>query len=104
MSFTAKRGSTFSGEHIVTSKMKQLTPIGSISIIDELRKAAEREKGVTRGCSRCGDSGFEIVEGKGARKCDHTINDVDQLRERVAIEVMDLPDDQAQAEYNRRTR
>lgn len=81
--------------------MKPLTQIGSVGIIDKLRKAAEREKGVTRGCSRCGDSGFEIVEGKGARKCDHTADD--QLRERIAIEVMDLPDDVAQAEFNRRT-
>lgn len=82
--------------------MKPLTPIASVGIIDELRKAAEREKGVTRGCSRCGDSGFEIVEGKGARKCDHAIDDVDQLRERIAIEVEHL--ENAQAEYDRRTR
>ena len=83
--------------------MKPLTPIASVGIIDELRKAAEREKGVTRGCPRCGNSGFEIVEGKGARRCDHVV-DADQLRERVAIEVEHLPDDQAQAEFDRRTR
>lgn len=82
--------------------MKQLTQIGSVGIINELRKAAEREQGMTRGCSRCNDSGFEIVEGKGARKCNHSIDD--QARERVAIEVMDMPDDQAQAEFDRRTR
>lgn len=82
--------------------MKPLTPIGSISIIDELRRAAEREQGMTRGCPRCHDSGWEVVDGKGARKCDHA--DDDQLRERVAIEVMDMPDDQAQAEFDRRTR
>lgn len=83
--------------------MKPLTPIASVGIIDELRKAAEREKGVTRGCSRCGNSGFEIIEGKGARRCDHVV-DADTHRERVAIEVEHLPDDQAQVEYDRRTR
>lgn len=80
--------------------------ITSVGIIDELRRAAERERasGVRdRRCPRCNGSGFEVVEGKGARKCDHVIDDVDQLRERVAIEVMDLPDDVAQAEFNRRT-
>lgn len=82
-------------------KMKPLTQIGSVGIIDELRKAAEREQGMARGCPRCNDSGFEIVEGKGARKCDHVI-DRDQLRERVAIEVEHLPADQAQAEFERR--
>jgi predicted nucleic acid-binding Zn-ribbon protein len=80
--------------------MKPPTPIGSISIIDELRRAAERERGMSRGCPRCGDSGFEVIEGKGARKCDHA--DDDQLRERVAIEVEHLPADQAQAEFERR--
>ena len=82
--------------------MKPLTPIASVSIIDELRRAAERERGKDRGCSRCNNSGWEVVEGKGARKCDHVVEDIDQLRERIAIEVMDLPDDQAQAEYERR--
>lgn len=82
--------------------MNTSAPTAISETINELRKAAEREKGVTRGCARCGNSGFEIVEGKGARRCDHVAND--QLRERIAIEVMDLPDDQAQAEFDRRTR
>lgn len=83
--------------------MKPLTQ--SVGIIDELRRAGERERAsgaIDRRCARCNGSGFEIVEGKGARKCDHVINDVDQLRERIAIEVEHLPD--AQAEYDRRTR
>ena len=82
--------------------MKPLTQIGSVGIIDELRRAAERERGKDRGCPRCNNSGWEVVEGKGARKCDHVVEDVDQLRERIAIEVEHLPDDQAQAEYERR--
>jgi len=80
--------------------MNTLAPTKTSDIIDELRKAAEREKGVTRGCSRCNGSGWEVIEGKGARKCDHIVEDVDQLRERVAIEVEHLED--AQAEYERR--
>lgn len=70
------------------------------AIIDELRKAAARSQGEYRGCPRCNDSGWEVIEGKGARRCDHAIDD--QARERIAIEVMDLPDNQAQAEYERR--
>jgi hypothetical protein len=85
--------------------MNTSAPTAISETINELRKAAERERvsGATDGrCSRCNGSGFEIVEGKGARKCDHVINDVDQLRERVAIEVEHLPD--APAEVDRRTR
>jgi len=82
--------------------MNTLAPTKTSDIIHELRKAAEREKGVTRGCSRCNGSGFEVIEGKGARRCDHTADD--QQRERIAIEVMDLPDVEAQAEFDRRTR
>lgn len=82
--------------------MNTSAPTAISETIQELRKAAERERGTHRGCPRCNDSGFEIVEGKGARKCDHVIDDVDQLRERIAIEVEHLPD--AQAEYDRRTR
>ena len=82
--------------------MKPLTQIGSVGIIDELRRAAERERGKDRGCYRCNNSGWEVIEGKGARKCDHVVEDVDQLRERVAIETMDMDDEAGQAEYERR--
>lgn len=83
--------------------MNTSAPTAISETINELRKAAERERGTNRGCPRCNDSGWEVIEGKGARKCDHVI-DADQLRERIAIEVMHLPDDQAQAEFDRRTR
>ena len=83
--------------------MKPLTPIASVSIIDELRRAAEREQGMTRGCPRCNGSGWEVIDGKGARKCDHVI-DRDQLRERVAIEVEHLPEEEARKTYEARVK
>ncbi len=82
--------------------MNTSVPTAISETINELRKAAERERGVTRGCPRCNASGWEVIEGKGARKCDHVVEDVDQLRERVAIETMDMDDEAGQAEYERR--
>ena len=82
--------------------MNTSAPTAISDTVNELRKAAARSRGEYRGCPRCNDSGWEVVEGKGARKCDHAADD--QLRERIAIEVMDMPDNQAQAEFDRRTR
>ena len=82
--------------------MNTSAPTAISDTIAELRKAAEREQGVTRGCPRCNGSGWEVIEGKGARRCDHAIDD--QGREGVEIEVEHLEPDVAQAEFDRRTR